>query len=66
VPIKETIIVEECAYEVIKALVLEHEIPKEFIIDKDKLFTSKYYIIFLAKIEVKKKLLTSFYLETDS
>ena len=41
-PIKETIIVEEYAYEVIKALVLEHEIPKEFIIDKDKLFTSKY------------------------
>jgi predicted outer membrane lipoprotein len=42
VPTKETITVEECAYEVIKALVLEHEMLKEFIIDRDKLFTFKY------------------------
>ena len=41
-PIEETITAEECAYEVTKALVLEHGIPKEFIIDKDKLFTLKY------------------------
>jgi hypothetical protein len=42
VPIEETIIVEECAYEVTKALVLEHRIPKEFITNRDKLFTLKY------------------------
>ena len=64
-PIKETIIAEECAYEVTKALVLEHGIPEEFITDRDKLFTSKYWDTFLAKIGVKKKLLTSFYPETD-
>lgn len=40
--IEETITVEECAYEVSKALMSEHGIPKEFITNCDKLFTSKY------------------------
>jgi hypothetical protein len=40
--IEETITVEECAYEVTKALVLEHGMPEEFITDRDKLFTLKY------------------------
>jgi hypothetical protein len=42
VPIEETITVEECAYEVTKALVLEHRMPKEFITNRNKLFTLKY------------------------
>jgi hypothetical protein len=42
VPIEETITVEECAYKVSKALMLEHRIPKEFITNCDKLFMSKY------------------------
>ena len=63
---EETITVEDCAYKVSKALMLEHRILKEFIIDRDKLFTSKYWITFLVKLRVKKKLLTSFYLEIDS
>ena len=40
--IKEAIIVDKCVYKITKALVLEHRMPKEFIIDRDKLFTSKY------------------------
>ncbi|EMD58193.1 hypothetical protein COCSADRAFT_104489, partial [Bipolaris sorokiniana ND90Pr] len=40
--IEETIIVDKCAYEVIKALVLEYRISKEFITNRNKLFTSKY------------------------
>ncbi|EMD70243.1 hypothetical protein COCSADRAFT_76096, partial [Bipolaris sorokiniana ND90Pr] len=54
------------AYEVTKVLVLEYRIPKEFITNYDKLFTSKYWSIFLVKLGVKKKLLISFYLEIDS
>ena len=42
VPIEETITADECAYEVSKAIVLEHGIPEEFITNCDKLFTSKY------------------------
>ena len=64
-PTEETITAEECAYEVSKALMSEHGIPKEFITNRDKLFTSKYWDTFLAKLGVKKKLLTSFYLEID-
>ena len=41
-PTEETITAEECAYEVSKALMLEHRIPKEFITNCNKLFTSKY------------------------
>ncbi|RAR00628.1 reverse transcriptase domain protein [Stemphylium lycopersici] len=65
VPMEETIMAEECAYEVTKALISEHGVPEEFITDRDKLFTSKYWDTFLAKLGVKKKLLTSFYPETD-
>jgi hypothetical protein len=65
VPIEETITAEECAYEVSKALMSEHGIPEEFITDRDKLFTSKYWDTFLAKLGVKKKLSTSFHPETD-
>ena len=65
VPTEETITAEECAYEVSKALMSEHGIPEEFITDRDKLFTSKYWNTFLAKLGVKKKLSTSFHPETD-
>ena len=63
---EETITAEECAYKVSKALMLEYRIPKEFITNYNKLFTSKYQDTFLAKLGVKKKLLTSFYPKTDS
>ncbi|KAG9192563.1 hypothetical protein G6011_11297 [Alternaria panax] len=65
VPTEETITADECAYEVSKALMSEHGIPEEFITDRDKLFTSKYWNTFLAKLGVKKKLSTSFHPETD-
>ena len=41
-PIEETIIVEECVYKVTKALILEYRMPKEFITNRDQLFTLKY------------------------
>ena len=39
---EETITVKEYSYEVSKAIVLEHRIPKESITNRDKLFTLKY------------------------
>ena len=63
---EETITVEECVYKISKVLILEYKIPKEFITNCDKLFMFKYQNIFLAKLGVKKKLLTSFYLEINS
>lgn len=63
---EETITAEEYAYKVSKVLMLEYRIPKEFITNCNKLFTSKYQDTFLAKLGIKKKLLTSFYSKTDS
>jgi len=40
--IEESIIAEDLAYEVDSALFAEHGPLEEFIIDRDKLFTSKY------------------------
>ena len=62
---RETLTAEECVYLVDKALVSEHGMPEEFITDRDKLFTSKYWTTFLARLGVKKKLSTSFHPETD-
>jgi hypothetical protein len=41
-PIEEAITAKSCAYKVTKVLVLEYRIPKEFITNYNKLFTSKY------------------------
>jgi hypothetical protein len=40
--IEETITVEDCAYKVSKALMLEYRTLEEFITDRDKLFTLIY------------------------
>jgi hypothetical protein len=40
--IEETITAKEYVYKVSKALILEYKIPKEFIINCNKLFTFKY------------------------
>jgi hypothetical protein len=40
--IEETITAEECSYKVSKAIILEYRIPKEFMTNRDKLFTLKY------------------------
>jgi hypothetical protein len=66
VPTEELITAEECAYEITKALVSNYRVLQEFITDRDKLFTSKYWTTFLAKLGIKKKLLTSFHPKTDS
>ena len=41
-PTEESIIVEEIAYEVTKALILDYRLLEQFITDRDKLFISKY------------------------
>jgi len=65
VPTEESITAEEMAYEVTKALVANHGLPEEFITDRDKLFTSKYWNTLLSKLGVRKKLSTSFHPQTD-
>ena len=42
-----------------------YRILNEFVTDRDKLFTSAFWKMFIATLGVKEKLLTSYYLEID-
>ena len=59
---EETITAKEIVYKVIRILTINYRILEYFITNRDKLFTSKYWRIFLVTLGIKKKLLTSFYL----
>ncbi|EUC39718.1 hypothetical protein COCMIDRAFT_110756, partial [Bipolaris oryzae ATCC 44560] len=50
-------------YKAITVLVLKYRIFQKFILNFNKLFIPKYYNIFLVNLDIKKKLLISFYLE---
>jgi hypothetical protein len=63
---KELITAEECAYEVKKALFSKHRVLEEFITNRDKLFTLKFWTTFLAKLSIHKKLSTSYHPQTNS
>ncbi|KAK3204109.1 hypothetical protein GRF29_106g1840700 [Pseudopithomyces chartarum] len=64
-PMEEAMTAEELAYEVDNALFAEHGPPEEFITDRDKLFTSKYWDTFTAELGTNRKLSTSFHPQTD-
>jgi hypothetical protein len=64
-PMEESMTAEELAYKVNNALFLEHGLPEEFITDRNKLFTSKYWNTFTAILGTNRKLLTSFHPQTD-
>jgi hypothetical protein len=40
-------------------------LPREIILDRDKLFTSKFWQTLTAKIETRAKLSTAFHPQTD-
>ena len=42
IPIEELIIAKEIAYKVTRIVVANYSLLEQFIIDRDKLFTSKY------------------------
>lgn len=64
-PTRENINAEELAYEIMRSVVSRHGMPKQFISDRDKLFTSKFWNTLLAKLGSKSKLSTSFHPQTD-
>jgi hypothetical protein len=53
------------AYTFLKVVVANYKTPTEIISDKNKLFTSKFWTTLTALIRIKKKLSTSFYLQTN-
>ena len=51
-PIKESIIIKELAYKVNNTLFAEHSPLEELIINYNKLFTSKYWDIFIVTLGI--------------
>jgi len=62
---KETATVSVLIYIILQELISNYELSKEFIINKDKLFMSKFWKTLTAKLKIKRKMLTVYHLQTD-
>ena len=62
VPYMKSITVEELAHLVLDRLIRYYGIPKSFITDRDKLFTSNYWRTLVSVMGIKHKLLIAYYL----
>lgn len=62
---KETVSALVLTYIILQELINNCELLREFITNKDKLFISKFWETLTAELEVKHKLLTAYYLQTD-
>ena len=43
----------------------EHALPQELILDRDKLFISRFWRALMAQLNIKYKLFTVYYPQTD-
>src|SRR6202021_2337122 len=66
IPYIEASTAEDLAYVVSKYVIATYRMPKEWITDRDKLFTSKFWQLLMALLGAKHKLSTSYHLQTDS
>jgi hypothetical protein len=58
---KEASIAEELVYIFMKTIIANHGVLDEFILDRDKLFKSKFWTIFIALIGINQKMSTAFH-----
>ncbi len=65
VPYKESSTAEDLAYTFIRTVVSQHGLLEEIILDKDKLFTSKFQKSLMAQLGANYKLSTAFHPQTD-
>ncbi len=52
-------------YIILQELISNYELSKKFIINRDKLFTSKFWKMLTAELRIKHKMLTAYYLQID-
>jgi len=62
---KKTATASVLTYTILQELVSNHELPKEFITDKDKLFTSKFWETLTAELRINHKMSTAYHPQTD-
>jgi len=65
IPFKETTTASVLAYTILQELVSNHGLSKEFITDRDKLFTSKFWKTLTAELRINHKMLTAYHSQTD-
>jgi len=53
IPFKETVTAPVLAYIILQELISNHRLPKEFITDRDKLFTSKFWETLTAELRIR-------------
>ena len=63
---KEISIAKELMNQLLRAIFTHYRILDKIILDRDKLFISKFWITIIALLGIKRKLLTVFYPQTDS
>ena len=62
---KESSNIEELVYIFSKIIIVQYRLLEEIIIDRDKLFISKFWTILITQIRTNHKLLIIFYLQTN-
>ena len=60
---KQTI--EQLTYILIKELMITEKMSEFIVFDRNKLFVSKFWTILMIKLDIKKKIFTAFYSQTD-
>jgi len=62
---KETATASVLMYTILQELVNNHELSKKFITDRNKLFTSKFWEMLTAELEINHKMLMTYHSQTD-
>jgi len=62
---KKTATASVLMYTILQELINNHGLPKEFITDRDKLFTSKFWETLTAELKINHKMLTAYHSQTD-
>ncbi len=65
IPFKKTATAPVLTYIILQELVSNHGLSKEFIINRDKLFTSKFWEMLTAELRIKHKMSTTYHPQTD-
>jgi transposase InsO family protein len=62
---KETTTASVLMYTILQELINNHELSKEFITDRDKLFTSKFWETLTAELRINHKMSTTYHSQTN-
>jgi len=62
---KKTATASVLMYIILQELINNHRLSKEFITDRDKLFTSKFWEILIAELRINHKMLMAYHSQTD-